>query len=95
MNKKVVIVVCAILSFFAGAIWVDIVPSVVSLVAFLEVAIGFGLGFLFSKYLIAEGEKNHKQIVSAYAGTEGKKIVRQKTPRERIAEVKELKKGKK
>ena len=95
MNKKVVIVVCAILSFFAGAIWVDMAPSVASLVAFLEVAIGFGLGFLFSKYLIAEGEKNHKQIVSAYSGTEGKKIVRQKTPRERIAEVKALKKEKK
>lgn len=95
MNKKVVIVVCAILSFFTGAIWVGIAPSVASIVVFLEVAIGFGLGFLFSKYLIAEGEKSHKQIVFTYSDTEGEKIVRQKTPRERIDEVKKLKKGKK
>ena len=49
MNKKVVIVACAIIAFFLGAIWVDYVPVVAPLVAFLELAIGFGAGYLFGK----------------------------------------------
>lgn len=49
MNKKVVIVACAIIAFFLGAIWVDYVPVVAPLVAFLELAVGFGAGYLFSK----------------------------------------------
>ena len=49
MNKKVVIVACAIIAFFLGAIWVDYVPVVAPLVAFLELAVGFGAGYLFGK----------------------------------------------
>lgn len=49
MNKKVVIVICAVLAFFLGAIWMDSSPVIAPLVAFLEVVIGFTAGYLFCK----------------------------------------------
>lgn len=59
MNKKVIIIGSAVLAFFAGAIWASEVPSVATLVAFLEVCAGFGCGFFFNKVL--EEEKAAKK----------------------------------
>lgn len=56
MNKKVIIIICAVLAFFAGAIWVSEVPTVATLVAFLECAAGFACGFFFNREL-TNGEK--------------------------------------
>ena len=53
MSKKVVIVICAVIAFFLGAIWIDYVPSIAPLVAFLEVAIGFTGGYFFGKDSLA------------------------------------------
>lgn len=49
MNKKVLIIGGAILTFFGGAVWVSQMPVVATLVAFLEMAAGFGFGYLFNK----------------------------------------------
>ena len=49
MNKKVVIAIVMVVAFFLGAIWTDYVPSIAPLVAFLELAVGFGGGYLFFK----------------------------------------------
>lgn len=49
MSKKVVIIICALVAFFLGAIWVDYVPVIAPLVAFLELGIGFAAGFLVCK----------------------------------------------
>jgi len=54
MNKKVVIILSAVIAFFAGAIWVSEVPVVATLVAFLEVCAGFGCGFFYNKLLTNE-----------------------------------------
>ena len=54
MNKKVIIIASAVLAFFAGAIWVSEVPVVATLVAFLEVCAGFGLGFFYKTVLDEE-----------------------------------------
>ena len=49
MSKKVVIIICALVAFFLGAIWIDYVPVVAPLVAFLELMIGLAAGFLVCK----------------------------------------------
>lgn len=54
MNKKVVIIISAVVAFFAGAIWVNEVPAVAPLVAFLEVGIGFVCGFFYAKFSIMD-----------------------------------------
>lgn len=54
MNKKVIIIISAVLAFFAGAILVSEVPVVATLVAFLEVCAGFVCGFFFAKTLANE-----------------------------------------
>lgn len=49
MNSRVFSIVCAVVAFFAGAIWLNEADSAIigTLVAFLEVAAGFGCGFWF------------------------------------------------
>lgn len=65
MNKKVVIVICAVLAFFLGAIWMDSSPVIAPLVAFLEVLIGFATGYLFCKEgLMVEINKSVETIQS-------------------------------
>lgn len=54
MSTKIIIVFSAILALFAGAILISEVPSVATLVAFLEVCAGFGCGFYYSKYITNE-----------------------------------------
>ena len=54
MSTKVIIIFSAILALFAGAILVSEVPTVATLVAFLEVCAGFGCGFYYSKYITNE-----------------------------------------
>jgi len=49
MSKKVVIILCLVLVFFLGCIWLDNVPVVGSLVAFIEAVAGFAAGYLFCK----------------------------------------------
>lgn len=65
MDKKVVIIGSAILAFFAGAIWVDQVPVVASLVALLEVCAGFACGFFFKKFKDDAAMENLKNEISA------------------------------
>lgn len=65
MDKKVFIIVGAVLAFFAGAIWVDQVPAVASLVAFLEVAAGFGLGILFKKEYTKQEVASYKDEIES------------------------------
>lgn len=48
-SKKMLIAFGGILAFFAGAIWMDYVPVVAPLVAFLEVCAGFACGYFFCK----------------------------------------------
>ena len=62
MDKKVVIIICAVLAFFLGAIWVDNCPTFATLVCFLELAIGGIGGFLFKKDV---DEKHLDEYVSA------------------------------
>lgn len=49
MNTKVISIACAVVAFFAGAIWLSEANAAIvgTLVAFLEVAAGFGCGFWF------------------------------------------------
>lgn len=49
MEKKYWFIFAAVLLFFGGAIWVSEAPIWAPLVAFLEVAGGFALGYLFNK----------------------------------------------
>lgn len=49
MNKNAKFIIAAVLSFFAGAIWVSEVPVVATLVAALELGIGFALGYYYDK----------------------------------------------
>ena len=65
MNKKVVIIASAVIAFFAGAIWVSEVPTVATLVAFLEVCAGFGCGFFFKQVLDEEALKKYKEEVES------------------------------
>lgn len=65
MDKKVFIIVGAVIAFFAGAIWVDQVPVVASLVAFLEVAVGFGLGLLFKKECTKQEVASYKDEIES------------------------------
>ena len=75
MNKKVVIIASAVLAFFAGAIWVSEVPVVATLVAFLEVCAGFGLGFFYKTVLDEETiAAKQKEIEALKAVNEEKKV---------------------
>lgn len=65
MDKKVFIIVGAVIAFFAGAIWVDQVPVVASLVAFLEVAAGFSLGFFFKKECTKKEVTSYKDEIES------------------------------
>ena len=49
MNSRVFSVACAVLAFFAGAIWLNEANAAIvgTLVAFLSVAAGFGCGVWF------------------------------------------------
>ncbi len=53
MSKKVVIIICALVAFFLGAIWVDYVPVVAPLVAFLELGLGLLGGYFLGKDYLA------------------------------------------
>lgn len=86
MNKKVAVIITAILVLFAGIVWIELNPSVGIPVAFIEVLTGFICGFLYNTAIIEQGIKNHKQIVSAIK-KESKTLVAHKTPSQRIAEV--------
>lgn len=48
-SKKMLIAFGGLLAFFAGAVWIDYVPVVAPLVAFLEVCAGFACGYFFMK----------------------------------------------
>lgn len=51
MNTKVISIACAVVAFFAGAIWLSEANAAIvgTLVAFLEVCAGFGCGLWFKK----------------------------------------------
>lgn len=49
MNKKIIITICTVVAYFLGALWVDYVPAIAPLVAFLELGVGFAAGFLICK----------------------------------------------
>lgn len=75
MNKKVVIIASAVLAFFAGAIWVSEVPVVATLVAFLEVCAGFGLGFFYKSVLDEEKMAEYEaKILALKSELEDKKV---------------------
>lgn len=65
MDKKVMIIIGAVIAFFAGAIWVSEVPVVAPLVAFLEVCAGFACGFFFKKFKDDAAMENLKNEISA------------------------------
>lgn len=65
MDKKVVIIISAVLAFFAGAIWVSEVPVVATLVACLEVCAGFGCGFYYHKVKSEEVMKGTIQEIES------------------------------
>ena len=65
MSKKVVIAICMVIAFFLGAIWTDYVPSVAPLVAFLELGIGFGAGFLICKEKANEEISKYKEEINS------------------------------
>ena len=63
MSRKMIIIVSAVLAFFAGAIWVSEVPVVATLVAFLEVCAGFACGYFFHEARVAEISTAHEEEV--------------------------------
>lgn len=49
MNKKVILIICAVIAFFAGAILLDQFPIIGTLVALFELCVGGFLGYLWGK----------------------------------------------
>jgi len=49
MNKKVILIICAVIAFFAGAILLDQFPIIGTLVALSELCVGGFLGYLWGK----------------------------------------------
>lgn len=62
-DKKALTIAGAVAAFFAGAIWINVAPSVVVLVAFLETAAGFGFGLLYSKLQNQELINEYKEKI--------------------------------
>lgn len=50
MNKKVMLVIIAVLCFFIGAILLDEIPAIKALVALFELGAGGILGYFWKKY---------------------------------------------
>ena len=65
MSKKVIIAICMVVAFFLGAIWVDYVPVVAPLVAFLELGVGFAGGFLICKEIANQEFSNYKAEINS------------------------------
>ena len=63
MNRKVVIAIAMVVAFFLGAIWTDYVPAIAPLVAFLELGIGFGAGYLFCKEALDDEIKSCQSTI--------------------------------
>ena len=99
MNKKVVIAICAVVAFFLGCIWMDGVPAIGPLVAFLELLVGFAAGFFFTKDLMSQQISASQNTIQKlmeeveYYKERSKKAISSQTPRTRRSKKVEEPKG--